>query len=112
MPQAEYALGMAVNAYLTESDSPVATGAFQPDGDPREFLTDEQGEQLCILDNMNLITLWDTETIQRTQTIDPGISVDGMLMAKDNRLVVWGDGVVLCYEMCIRDRPWTPSRRR
>ena len=43
VPQAEFALGMAVNAYLTESDSPVATGAFQPDGDPRDFLTDEQG---------------------------------------------------------------------
>lgn len=106
VPQAEYALGMAVNAYLTESDSPVATGAFEPDGDPREFLTDEHGEQLCILDDMNLITLWDTETVQRTQTIDPGISVDGMLMAKDNRLVVWGDGVVLCYDRTTDELLW------
>lgn len=106
VPQAEYALGLAVNAYLTESDSPVVTGAFEPDGDPREFQADEQGEQLCILDNMNLITLWDTETVQRTQTIDPGVSVDGMLMAKDNRLVVWGDGVVLCYDRTTGELLW------
>ena len=106
VPQAEYALGTAVNAYLTESDSPVATGAFQPDGDPREFLTDEQGEQLCILDDMNLITLWDTKTVQRTQTIDPSISVDGMLMAADNRLVVWGSEVVLCYDRTTGEMLW------
>lgn len=106
VPQAEFALGMAVNAYLTESDGPVATGAFQPDGDPRDFLADEHGEQLCIVDDMNLITLWDTETVRRTQTIDPGISVDGVLMAKDNRLVAWGDGTVLCYDRTTGDLLW------
>lgn len=106
VPQAEYALGLAVNAYLTESDSPVVTGAFKPDGDPREFLTDEQGEQLCILDDMNLITLWDAETVQRTQTIDPGMYVDGMLMTEDNRLVVWGDEAVLCYDRTTGELVW------
>lgn len=106
VPQAEYALGLAVNAYLTEGNSPVATGAFQPDGEPRSFLTDDQGEQLCILDDMNLITLWDTETVQRTQTIDPDMYVDGMLMAKDQRLVVWGDEAVLCYDRNTGEKIW------
>lgn len=108
--QAEYALGQAVNAYVTDSDSPVATGAFAPDGDPREFLTDDSGATLCILDDMDLITLWDTDTVQRTQTIDPELDVNGMLLAGDQRLVVWGDASVLCYDCATGERLWASAR--
>ena len=96
--QAEYALGQAVNAYLTDSDSPVATGAFAPDGEPVDFQADEYGDLLCILDDMDLITLWDTDTVQRTHTIDPEMDVQGMTLAGDHHLAVWDDESILCYD--------------
>lgn len=96
--QAEYALGQAVNAYLTDSDSPVATGAFAPDGEPVDFQADEYGDLLCILDDMDLITLWDTDTVQRTHTIDPEMDVQGMTLAGDHHLAVWDDESIVCYD--------------
>lgn len=98
VPEAEYALGCGVQAYATEASDLVAVGALTPDGRPREIMTSEHGERVCIRDSLGLFTIWETEQFQRIQTIKPQRDADKFLFTRGGFLLVRNWQGIDCYD--------------
>lgn len=74
LPQAELALANAMGAYQADADIS-AVGVMDPGAIITDFQVSQDGKYLYILDQRNLITVWDTETFRLLASIDPGCSI-------------------------------------
>ncbi len=89
VPEAEYAINQAVGTYESGIDSwLVALSALMPEGKPKEFLVDDEGMRVLVLDDLSAITAWDLNTLKKLWTLHPPAEVEEMQCAGANRLLV------------------------
>lgn len=90
VPEAEFALTRAVGAYVTSNNDPEAVGAFLTDGAPVDLEVDRERGRLYVLDDRDMLTVWEIGSGSRLVTVDTGLNVVDFLDCGD-KLVVWGD---------------------
>lgn len=107
VPAAEYALSSALYSYESQI-STSAVGTLTADTAVEDFQVTEDGKRAFLLDERGIITVWDTDTFQKTGLIDasaysmtgifttPGGNVAFFSMDVDSAIVCYGpDGTLL-----------------
>lgn len=98
VPEAEYALAVAIGAYEAEQ-SLVAAGSFTCDSLVRDFRVTEDGDTIYILDDRDVLTVWDTHTFEKLATVALSHDADDMLVTQAGDLIVldiWDS--LACYD--------------
>ncbi len=90
VPEAEVALGQALHSYQPTPMVGVK-GSFDAESMIRDYLLSEDAMTLCILDDRKLITLWDTQTMEKKHTLDlSGYEyIDEMYMTASGNLLLY-----------------------
>lgn len=96
IPEAEYALGCATNAYTSTPDVLPIT-SFVHNDTVRGFLLTQDGKQLVSWDTTNQLYVWDTQTYRLQHTLPHGFSLrDDPILMPNGRLLVWNVDSILC----------------
>ena len=69
LAEAEYALGEALGTYRT-SWQETAQGAYEADNVVKTFVVSQDGKTIYLLDERNVLTVWDVQTFQKKHTVD------------------------------------------
>ena len=97
VPEAEYVLNTALGVYSNDTD-PVAIGAVSPgiNAKVQQLWLSEDSKVLCLLDQRNSVTIWDTQTLEQTGMIQQ-ITEKKLLITPDNKILVQNDTTLYCY---------------
>ena len=89
LAEAEYALGEALGTYRT-SWQETAQGAYEADNVVKTFVVSQDGKTIYLLDERNVVTVWDVQTFQKKQTVDlQGYNIQDLyLTEKGNMLCI------------------------
>ena len=100
IPEAEYALGCAIDAYQAPDSSYItSTWKFNASGRINEFFTSEDGSVLFAFDNANTVWAWTIESHKQLFTRSfAAEEVIDILNAGSHRLVIVTDQEILCYD--------------
>jgi len=104
--EAEWALSNALRIYRPVSEV-VSVGAFTVDALVSDFIVTDDGEKIYILDRLNQLTVWNTETFQKEATValeygtnyDMHVTVLGdLILTNYNRTVCYDNTGKLLWE--------------
>lgn len=97
---AEFALSDALNSYQSQTVIS-AVGALTADSAVNHFCVTGDGKRIYILDDRDIITVWDTETFQRTGQIDASEHAPAQIRTTPEGNVFFQtnhtDDLLLCY---------------
>lgn len=110
VPEAELALSEAVGAYVAEASEPVAVGAYLTEGSPTSVKAVPELERVFILDDQNLLTIWDLNTSRRIASIRPEGDAAGFRVTGD-RLILWHGDEISGYDALTGEAVWRQSFR-
>lgn len=107
IPEAEYALSRAVNAYGSSAEI-LAVNAFSHKGSVIDYFISPDGEYLVSWDAHAHIYVWDTQTFSLLHTFDPGMELDyaPVLSAPDHRMIIGDFDTVRCFDYLSGQLVW------
>ena len=99
LPEAEYALSQAVNAYLGPNNNAYALeAAFSHSGPIDAFALSEDESRLVVRHSRNVVTVWDTESCNRIfEKVFPKDVTDTQFLGNGNLLILSREGIS-CYD--------------
>lgn len=99
LPEAEYALSLAVNAYISPDANWYAVeSAFPHGGGIDDFLVNQEESHLIVLHSRNTFTIWDVNRHEKlAEHILPKGITQGAL-SSDDHLLILSDSVLSCYD--------------
>lgn len=106
LPQAEYALSLAVGAYQAE-EKITAAGSFTVEGAVKDYILNEDGTRLIVADDLDLVTVWDTDTYQRLMKLRTEVDgISQLFLIQDRYLIVGGGDNVQCFDLETGEGQW------
>lgn len=99
LPEAEYALSQAVNAYVSPDANWYAVEcAFPHGGQVDDFFANKEESHLIVLHSRDTFTIWDVESHKKlAEHIMPSTIRCGALSYDDKLLILSGD-ILYCYD--------------
>lgn len=121
MPEVELALSRAVNAYNYEEANAgvLPLYSFSKGTKLLNFWLNDTNDLLAVIDEQSNVIVWDIETkgvlwqvrMNTTYIMDrmsrTSVSKSGVFALPDNRLLLWDDGLLTCYDFGTGDVLWT-----
>ena len=100
LPEAEYALAQAVNAYLGPDNSAYFLEcAFSHSGPVNDFTLSGDESRLAVRHSRNVVTVWDTVSCDRIfEKVFPSDVTDTQFLRNGNLLLLSRDGIS-CYDL-------------
>ena len=96
IPEAEYALGCATNAY-TATPNVLPITSFVHNDSVRGFLLSEDGNHLISWDTTNQLYIWNTQTYQLQHTVKYSSGLQDMPIVMSNgQILLWNTDSILC----------------
>ena len=99
IPQAEYALSQAVNAYVNpEATSMRIENSYVHGGTISEFTLSQNEELLFVSHSDNMVTVWDVNSYSKLQELTLPTTVQQISSTKENNLLVLCAQQLYCYQ--------------
>ncbi len=99
IPQAEYALSQAVNAYINpESNSMRIENSYVHGGTLSEFTLSQNEELLFVSHSDNMVTVWNVDSYMQLQELTLPNTVYQIASTKENTLLVLCSQQLYCYQ--------------
>ena len=107
LPEAEYALAKAVNAYASANENQyTAEYAFHHGGEINKIMTLQEETRLVVLHSDYNFALWDVESREKiTEQVMPNIITDSAI-SFDNNLLLLCYNTVYCYNAVTGEPLW------
>lgn len=105
LPEAEYALGVAVGAY-TSDDEIRALGSLQHHGLVTELLLSEDQAYIISRDDTHKVYVWNMDSRALLYTINTGDNLRQLLLMEGGRLLVYGEHALGCYDLSTGKLLW------
>lgn len=99
IPQAEYALSQAVNAYVNpEANSMRIENSYVHGGTISEFILSQNEKLLFVSHSDNKVTVWDADSYMQLQELTLPTTVQQIASTKENNLLVLCAQQLYCYQ--------------
>lgn len=107
LPEAEYALSRAVNAYGSIEDV-LAINAFRHENTVYDFFLSPEGDILVSWDEGNQIYVWDTQTFALLRSFSAGVDLDytPVLPMPDGRMLIGGSDGAMAFSYLTGEKLW------
>ena len=107
VPEAEFALGRAVNAYGS-MEAVLAINAFHHNADVVDYFLSPEGDILVSWDENSRVYVWDTQSfaLLRSFTAEADLTYTPVLSLGDSRMLIGDDERILCLDYRTGETVW------
>lgn len=98
LPEAEYALGVAVGAYTSDDDIQ-SLGSLQHHGLVQELHLSPDRAYIISRDDTHRVYVWDMDSRALLYTVETGDNLRQLLLMEGGRLLVYGQNALGCYDL-------------
>ena len=107
IPEAEFALGRAVNAYGSV-EAVLAINSFRHNAEIVDFFLSPEGDILVSWDENSQIRVWDTHTFALMRSFSPDIDLTytPIVPLSDSRMLIGDSERILCYDYRTGETVW------